>query len=177
MATYKYIKTDENGNELKRVRDWHLIIRDAEIRYQNFAGTGNSMNREGDRNFKVLIDDEELANQLSEDGWYISIKKNSDPAVYQLKVHVSYRYTPPHIVKYKNGKGIEVTEDTVHRLDNLTITRADLDITPAYNKKTPGNEGLTAYLSDGRFTIQPRYLEQYYTDDVPTEEDDVPFDE
>ena len=55
-----------------------LQIDDARIVYRNFSGTGSKFNREGDRNFAVVIPDQDIADELVNRGWNVKIKPPRD---------------------------------------------------------------------------------------------------
>ena len=125
-----------------------LQIDDARIIYRNFAGVGGKYNREGDRNFAVVIPDEELADKLVEKGWNVKIKPARDegdiPFMY-LPVKVKFNDRGPAVYLQTGNKRNKLDESSIDCLDNVDIMCVDLDIRP-YDWVVNGKEGRTAYL-------------------------------
>ena len=75
-----------------------LKFEDARIIFRNFQGKESKYNAKGDRNFAVVIDNPDIAEELSVDGWNIGILKPRDedatPAHF-LNVKVAYGNFPP----------------------------------------------------------------------------------
>ena len=125
-----------------------LQIDDARIIYRNFAGVGGKYNREGDRNFAVVIPDEELADKLVEKGWNVKIKPARDegdvPFMY-LPVKIKFNDRGPAVYLQTGNKLNKLDEASIDCLDNIDIMGVDLDIRP-YDWVVNGKEGCTAYL-------------------------------
>ena len=68
-------------------------VDDARIVFRNFSGVGTKFNREGDRNFCMVIDDEQIADALAREGWNIKIKparEEGDIPFMYLKVNIKF---------------------------------------------------------------------------------------
>ena len=66
--------------EIKFQSNGVVQFNDARIVYRNFSGVGNAYNREGDRNFAIVIPDDEAKDALLSEGWNVKIKAaNNDP--------------------------------------------------------------------------------------------------
>ena len=141
-----------------------LQIDDARIIFRNFSGIGSKFNREGDRNFAVVIDDEDIKDALVEAGWNIKIKPARDeddiPFMY-LPVKVKFNDRGPSVY-LKTGDTInKLNEETIDCLDNVDILGVDLDIRP-YDWEVNGKEGRTAYLQSIQVTQEiDRFAERY----------------
>lgn len=147
-----------------------LQIDDARIIYRNFAGRGDKYNREGDRNFAVLIPDEELANELAERGWNVKIKpprEEGDVPFMFLPVKVKFNDRGPNVYLQTGGRRNRLNEESIGCLDNIDIIGVDLDIRP-FDWDVNGKSGRTAYLQAIR-VIQDvdRFAERFASEEYP----------
>ena len=147
-----------------------LQIEDARIIYRNFAGIGSKYNREGDRNFAVIIPNQEIADELIADGWAVKIKPPRDdddsPFMY-LPVKVKFNNRGP-AAYVKSGNSVQrLNEDTIGRLDEIDIQSVDMDLR-AYDWEVNGKTGRSAYLQAIN-VIQniDRFGAQYQAQELP----------
>lgn len=125
-----------------------LMIDNAKIIFRNFAGAGTKFNREGDRNFAVIIDNIEAANRLQADGWNVKIKpprEEGDAPFMYLPVKIKFNERGPHVHVETAGTISDLTEGEMACLDQLDIGSADMDLRP-YDWEVQGKIGRTAYL-------------------------------
>ena len=125
-----------------------LQIDDARIIYRNFAGRGDKYNREGDRNFAVLIPDEEIADELTRRGWNVKVKpprEEGDTPFMYLPVKVKFSDRGPSVYLRTGRVQNRLEEEDIGRLDRIDIIGVDLDIRP-YDWEVNGKTGRTAYL-------------------------------
>lgn len=129
-----------------------LQIDGARIIYRNFAGRGDKYNREGDRNFAVVIPDEEMANELTNLGWNVKIKpprEDGDTPFMFLPVKVKFNDRGPNVYLKTGDVQNKLDEESVGLLDNIDIIGVDLDIRP-FDWDVNGKQGRTAYLQSIR---------------------------
>lgn len=131
-----------------------LQIDDARIVYRNFSGVGSKFNREGDRNFAVVIDEQETADALLNEGWNVKIKpprdEDEDPFMY-LPVKVKFNDRGPNVYLKSGTRQVRLDEESISCLDDIDIIGVDLDVRP-YDWEVNGKTGRTAYLQSIRVT-------------------------
>jgi hypothetical protein len=150
--------------------DGTLIMEDARIVFRNFEGKEGQYNREGDRNFCVLLE-EDLAQDMLEDGWNIKRLKpreGDEIGTAYIQVSVGFKGRPPKIVMISSRGRTELGQDECVLLDWADILKADLIIRP-YHWNVNGRTGVKAYLKSIFVTINEDYLELKYND-VPVAE-------
>ena len=142
-----------------------LQLDDVRIIYRNFSGEGSKFNREGDKNFSVLIDNMELANDLIEQGWNVKIREpreEGDEPFAHLPVKVKFNDRGPRIYLITGNRRNELDEESVAILDNIDIACIDMDIRP-YDWEVNGKTGRTAYLHSMRVVQEvDRFAEDDY---------------
>lgn len=148
-----------------------VTIEGARIVFRNFAGKEGQYNREGDRNFAVLLDPQ-VATDLANDGWNVKALKareEGDEDQPYLPVTVSYKGRPPRVVMITSRGRTNLSEDEVDILDWADIENVDLIFRP-YEWTVNGRSGVKAYLQSIYVTIREDELELKYADldQVPT---------
>lgn len=125
-----------------------LEIEDARIIYRNFAGVGSKFNREGDRNFAVIIPNQELCDELIDAGWNVKIKppRDEDESPFMfLPVKIKFNSRGPAAYVVSGDSVTRLNEDTIAMLDEIDIASVDMDLRP-YDWEVNGKTGRTAYL-------------------------------
>lgn len=149
-----------------------LQIDEARIIFRNFSGRGSKFNRDGDRNFAVVIPDQELADALMEEGWNVRIKparEEGDSPFMYLPVKVKFNDRGPHVY-LKTGTSLnKLDEETIGILDDVDIMNVDLDIRP-YDWEVNDKTGRTAYLQSISVTQEvDRFYQRYAEEESPME--------
>jgi hypothetical protein len=138
----------------------YLEINDARIIWKNFSGRGDRFNREGDRNFHLVIPDQEICEALKNDknqygdSWNVKIKpprEDGDVPFMHMLVKVKFNGRGPNVYldRGPNKEPLVLNEDTISCLDDIDIMSVDMDIRPYDDRLPNGNSFRTAYLSGG----------------------------
>ena len=125
---YKAVKVDAS----ERVPD--IVVENAKISLKNFSG--NRFNAGGEKNFRLVIEDPEMADAFTRDGWNVKIKASDDGDTYMyLPVALGYKNQrlAPKVYMVVDGQRVELTEENVDKLDDVFIESANLVIRPGYS--------------------------------------------
>ena len=146
-----------------------LQIDDAKIVWRNFSGEASKFNRAGDRNFALVIPDQETAELLMDEGWNIKIKparEEGDSPFMTLAVKIKFNDRGPICYLQTNGRRIRLKEETINTLDKIDIANVDLDVRP-YDWNVNGKEGRTAYLHS--ICVTQNIVDRFAEEEFPTE--------
>ena len=141
-----------------------FMVEDAPIIFRNFSGKEGQYNREGDRNFAVVLP-REIALQMHDDGWnvrYLESREEGEEDTPYISVAVNFKNRPPRVVLLTSTTRTQLDEDSVEVLDWADIQTADL-IARGYDWSVNGKTGTKAYLQSLFVTIQEDALERKYS--------------
>lgn len=150
----------------------NVMFENARLLFRNFAGNENRYNVAGNRNFCVVIPDEDMAVRMKNDGWNVRRREPRDPGdapTYYVQVTVRFNHIPPKIMMITSRNRTQLDEESIASLDYAEIKMVDLTIR-GYEWE-PGK--IKAYLKTMYVTIEEDEFEAKYADEeYPGEEDD-----
>ena len=175
-----------------------IEFENVKIKYPNFAGREGEFNDKGERNFNVVIEDEELAETLKNDGWNVKVKvpKDRDGRVieggkitWHLPVKVKFGNYPPTI-NLVTQKGVDfkgepvynvrqLDEETAGLIDDVEFQRIDLVVRPySYEERGSGKTRISAYLNEFWGLVKENKFASRYSNnnDVVDAEGMLPYD-
>lgn len=149
------------------IKEDKVIITGARMIYRNFQGRETDYNKEGNRNFCVIIDNPEAADALYQQGWNIRVKapkdEDGDP-VHYIPVAVSFDRKPPSVHLITSSSDTVLDENTIETLDYADIAWVDMTIRPApWQRKD--KTGIKAYLKTLYVTIEEDEFADKYARD------------
>lgn len=136
------------------------------IIFRNFTGREDQYNREGSRNFAVLLD-EEIATAMAADDWsvkWLKPRTEEEGEAPQAYLPIALKYDkgrPPRVVLITSRGRTNLDESQVEMLDWVDILNVDLIISP-YHWSVNGKTGVKAYLQSLYVTIEEDPLEIKY---------------
>lgn len=146
-----------------------VLMEGVQIVFRNFAGKEGQYNREGDRNFGVLLAPD-VALAMAADGWnvkYLKPKEDDEgDEVMQAWLSVTVGFgkgRPPQVVMITSRGRTHLDEKQVEMLDWTDIQNVDLIVRP-YQWDVQGKTGIKAYLKSIYVTIDEDELEKKYAD-------------
>lgn len=126
-----------------------FMVEDAKLMFRNFSGVEDDYNTKGDRNFAVVLSEEQAA-EMDKEGWLIKRTKpregdEEDMTEPFISVTAGYKHTPPSVMLVTSNSRVPLDESTVGTLDHADLKTVDL-ICTAYHWEVGGKTGIKAYL-------------------------------
>lgn len=145
----------------------NVLMEGVTIIFRNFKGEEGPFNKEGTRNFGVLIDDK-TAEDMAADGWNVKTlqpREEDEDDVEQpwLPVDIRFDVFPPNVYLITERGRTRLVEDQIGMLDWAEITNVDLIVRP-YPWKFNGKTGIKAYVKTMVVSIEEDELERKYAD-------------
>lgn len=146
--------------------------------WPNFEGRGDKFNKAGERNFNIIIPNQDIANELMSDvnefgaGWNVKMKApredGDDPLIY-MNVKVKFNDRGPDVYLISGNRRVQLDEETIGMLDDIDISNVDLDIRP-YDGEGSFGPFRSAYLAAMEVTQNiNRFAARYAEEEYPVE--------
>mgnify|MGYP004673128181 FL=1 len=144
----------------------NIYFENAEITFKNFSGRPTKYQRqEGFRTFSVVVDDPDMAQRLSEDGWNVRIlrpRNEEDTPRHVLDVSINFNFwKKPEIYMICDSHKTKLDEEDLDILDGADIVTSDIVVRPRLWDDN-GTTRIKAYLQELYVTIhQSRFAAKY----------------
>ena len=146
----------------------------ARIIFRNFSGKGSKFNKEGDRNFGLIIDDPAYVDIFSAEGWNVkqlAARSEDEEPRYWIPVALRYDRFPPKIYKKSGRVKTKLDDESVGSLDYDEFEKVDVTISPSH-WDVNGDKGIKAYVKTMFVTLVEDELASMYGED---DEEELPF--
>ena len=148
----------------------NIYFENAEIIFRNFSGRPGKYSRgqkKAPRTFSVLIDDNDMAQKLSDDGWNIRIlrpRNEGDEPRHCIDATINFNFwKKPEIYMICDGRKTRLDEEDLDVLDGADIVTADIVLRPRLWDDN-GETRIKAYLQELYVTIQQSHFAAKYAD-------------
>lgn len=128
-----------------------IEISNAKILWKNFTGELGFYNKEGGRNFCLVLSDDASVNFFKQNGYSVAVKSSGVEVgefIRYLKVKLKFNNGKPIITLKSNNKTISVDGNLISVLDSIKIKSVDMSIKPYHWELPNGENGQIAYLSN-----------------------------